>query len=128
MGPYDPSVKNHITSVSLVALLALAGQALAQDQATPPKAPEPTPAPAPQAPAAPAEAAPIAPPETKPVAAAPPSTSASFQNKDEVQRWIETYYQSPEPHRVLDAFRTLVRENAFASGNKDFVAWSKSSA
>ncbi len=119
-GPYDPCVKNSITSVSVVAFLVLAGQALGQDQATPAKAPEP--APAPQAPAVPAEPASTAPPAAEPNAAAiaPASTSGSFQNKDEVQRWIETYYQNPEPHRVLDAFRTLVRENAFATGNKDF--------
>jgi len=126
LGPYDPSVNKHITSVSLVTILALAGQTLGQDQATPPKAPESAPAPTPQTPATPIEPAPSAPAATTPAAdpaataITPASTSGSFQNTDEVQRWIETYYQNPEPHRVIDAFRTLVRENAFATGNKDF--------
>jgi hypothetical protein len=115
-------VNTSITRVSIVAFMLLAGQALGQDQATPTKAPEPTPAPAPQAPAAPSEPVPSIPPAAGPAATAitPDSTSSSFQNKDEVLRWIETYYQNPEPHRVLDAFRTLARENAFGTQNKDF--------
>jgi hypothetical protein len=104
-------VNTNLIAASLIAPLMCSGGVLAQnmpqDQPRPPSnpAPEPAPAPAPDA-AIPSATSPA---EALAVPGAQPKAVVPFADGAAVDVWMETYYQHPEPGRVLEAFQTLAR-------------------